>query len=131
MIVKKLEEVVGTDRQIDTENWTSYRLLLKREGMGFSLHVTDIHAGTSTRMCYENHLEAVYCMEGRGSVTLVETDETFPIEPGTVYALDQHDKHVLRADTRLRMLCVFNPPVVGREVHDANGAYPKLLEADA
>jgi hypothetical protein len=32
------------------------------------------------------------------------------IRPGTVYALDQHNKHVLRATTRLRMVCVFNRP---------------------
>lgn len=30
----------------------------------------------------------------------------------------------MTAQTRLRMLCVFNPPVVGTEVHDENGVYP-------
>jgi len=28
------------------------------------------------------------------------------------------------------MLCVFNPPVTGREVHDENGVYP-LVEVPA
>jgi L-ectoine synthase len=30
----------------------------------------------------------------------------------------------------MRMLCVFNPPVTGREVHDENGVYP-LVEVPA
>jgi L-ectoine synthase len=27
------------------------------------------------------------------------------------------------------MACVFNPPLNGKEVHDANGAYPLIAEA--
>ncbi len=41
-----------------------------------------------------------------------------------MYALDKNDKHVLRGETELVMACVFNPPVTGREVHGADGAYP-------
>ncbi|MGZ4575073.1 MAG: ectoine synthase, partial [Mycobacteriaceae bacterium] len=29
----------------------------------------------------------------------------------------------------MRMLCVFNPPVTGREVHDENGVYPLITVA--
>jgi len=29
------------------------------------------------------------------------------------------------------MVCVFNPPVTGREVHDENGVYPLLTEEDS
>ena len=54
----------------------------------------------------------------------VEDGREWPIEAGTVYALDKHDKHVLHAETAMRMVCVFNPPVTGRETHDADGAYP-------
>jgi L-ectoine synthase len=28
------------------------------------------------------------------------------------------------------MVCVFNPPCTGREVHDENGVYPLLVEDD-
>ena len=51
------------------------------------------------------------------------------IGPGTMYALDQNDPHILRAEQTMQMACVFNPPVTGLEVHDASGAYP--LEAEA
>lgn len=129
MIVRRLEELAGTEREVPTENWTSRRLLLAGDGMGFSLHDTTIHAGTETEMCYENHLEAVYCIEGEGEIEILPDGPTYEIAPGTMYALDEHDRHVLRARTRLRMVCVFNPPVSGNEVHDENGAYPAALAA--
>ena len=47
-----------------------------------------------------------------------------PISPGMMYALDKNDRHLLRAKSQLRMVCVFNPPVTGQEVHDENGVYP-------
>ncbi|MGE0400976.1 MAG: ectoine synthase [Kofleriaceae bacterium] len=129
MIVRTLADVRGTDREITAQTWTSRRLFLRHEGMGFSLHDTLIHAGTETRMCYRNHLEAVYCVAGKGSIEVVATGERFPIADGTAYALDKHDEHILRAETELRMVCVFNPPLSGREVHDATGAYPLVEES--
>lgn len=129
MIVKKLQEIQGTDREVSGKTWSSRRLLLHQDGMGFSLHDTIIHAGTETEMHYQNHLEAVYCIEGCGSVTLVESGESFSIEAGTVYALDQNDKHILRAEKTMRMVCVFNPALHGPESHDDSGAYPLLQES--
>lgn len=128
MIIKRLKDVQGEGKFVDTPNWCSRRLLLKRDNMGFSLHDTIIRAGTSTEMWYQNHLEAVYCIEGKGEIEELETGKVHAIEAGTVYALDKHDKHILRAETQMRMVCVFNPPVTGEEVHDENGAYP-LVEA--
>ena len=119
-----LEDVVGSDREVAGETWVSRRLLLAGDGMGFSLHDTVLHAGTETRMHYKHHLEAVYCIEGTGSVEDLATGERHPFGPGTVYALDQHDRHVLRCETRCRFVCVFNPPLRGDETHGPDGAYP-------
>jgi len=124
MIVRRLLEIVGSPRDVSGETWTSRRLLLAHEGMGFSLHDTLIHAGTETRMHYKHHLEAVYCVEGEGTLEDLETGTTHTITPGTMYALIGHERHVLRATTEMRMICVFNPPVTGREVHGDDGAYP-------
>ena len=124
MIVRHIDDLIATDRDVHAETWNSRRLLLADEQMGFSLHDTLIHAGTETEMCYENHLEAVYCIEGEGEIEVLPGGPTYAIRPGTMYALDQHDRHCLRAKTQLRLVCVFNPPVTGREVHDKNGAYP-------
>lgn len=129
MIVRSLEDVKGTERDVQTPNWASRRLLLKSDGMGFSLHETTVFPGTETSICYANHLEAVYCIEGEGEVETLEDGAVHPIRPGVVYALDHHDRHHLRAKTTMRLVCVFNPPLTGREVHDANGVYPLLEQA--
>jgi L-ectoine synthase len=127
MIVRSLADIENTPRDVSGPTWRSRRLLLKGDQMGFSLHDTIIHAGTTTEMEYRNHLEAVYCVEGRGSVTVLG-GETFPIEPGTMYALDRHDRHVLVAEETLRLICVFNPPLSGIETHDDSGSYPLIEE---
>ncbi len=124
MIVRTLDACTGNEREVQAETWTSRRLLLNDDRMGFSLHDTVIKAGTETPMWYRHHLEAVYCIAGEGEVETLADGQRHPISAGTVYALDQHDRHVLRARTEMRMVCVFNPPLSGRETHDADGAYP-------
>jgi len=130
MIVKMLSEIVGTPADVKAETWTSRRLLLRKDGMGFSLHDTLIHAGTETFIWYKNHVEAVYCIEGQGEIEDLTTGQKHAITPGMMYALNLHDKHMLRATTELRLICVFNPPLTGKEVHDAEGVYP-LIEEEA
>lgn len=129
MIVRTLQQAARSERRVVSDNWESVRLLLESDGMGFSLHITTIHAGTTTPMWYRHHLEAVLCIAGEGEVQTLDGDKVYPIKPGTVYALDQHDKHVLRAKSAMRMVCVFNPPLKGKEVHDLSGAYPTDAEA--
>jgi L-ectoine synthase len=129
MIVKKLGELLGTDREVDVANWTSRRFLLKGDGMGFSMHDTIIKAGTETFIWYAHHVEAVYCIEGSGEVELAGSGKVYAIEPGTLYALDGHEKHFLRARTQMRMVCVFNPALTGQEVHDEDGVYPLVADA--
>ncbi len=124
MIVRRLKELVGTERDVEAETWHSRRLLLKDDGMGFSLHDTIVRADTETTMWYKHHLEAVYCIQGSGEIEALDSGEVYPISAGTMYALDQHDRHVLRAQTDMRMVCVFNPPCTGTEVHREDGAYP-------
>ena len=126
MIVRKLSELIGTDRETSAANWTSRRFLLKGDAMGFSLHDTILYAGTATEIHYQNHLEAVYCIEGKGRLKDLSNDCEYQIEAGTMYALSGNEKHILIADEQLRMVCVFNPPVVGPETHDENGVYPLM-----
>ena len=120
----RLDDVIGGERDVKGETWNSRRLLLADDGMGYSVHDTIIYAGTETHLHYKHHLEAVYCIEGKGSVKTLADGKVWPIEAGTIYALDKNDEHLLCAETEMRMVCVFNPPVTGREVHDASGAYP-------
>ena len=125
MIVRKLKDILGTEREVHAPNgsWTSRRLSLKEDEMGFSVNDTLIHAGTETYIWYKNHLEAVYCVEGKGEIEDLATGEIHPISDGTLYLLNKHDKHYLRATETMRMICVFNPPLTGREVHTKEGYY--------
>lgn len=128
MKIRRLEDVENTDADVRAETWKSRRLLLAGDGMGFSVHDTVLYAGTETHMHYQNHLEAVYCIEGEAEIEDLATGERHRIVPGTLYALDDHDRHVLRVVEQFRAVCVFNPPITGREVHDENGAYPLVTE---
>jgi L-ectoine synthase len=131
MIVRSIAEIEGTDRVVRGETWVSRRLLLKNDGMGFSLHETELFAGTETRMWYKNHFEAVFCVAGEAEIEDLGTGEKHKIVPGTVYALNAHDRHVLRVIKDVRFVCVFNPPCTGRETHDEDGSYPLLEEVGA
>jgi L-ectoine synthase len=129
VIVRTLAEIKDTDRDVQAETWNSQRLLLARDKQSFSMHETILYAGTETSMWYANHIEAVYCVGGEGELVNDETGETHPLRDGTLYLLDGHEHHRVRASSDLRMVCVFTPPVTGREVHDENGAYPLITEA--
>jgi L-ectoine synthase len=126
VIVRSLDEIVGTDRDVVADTWRSRRLLLADDALGFSLHDTVISAGTTTDMWYKHHVEAVYCIEGTGRLVDRDTGDTYELNPGTVYALDDRDRHQVQAVTDLRMVCVFTPACTGRETHDEDGAYPLL-----
>ena len=102
-------------------------MILKNDSMGFSFHITTIYAGTSTHMWYQNHLESAYCIEGEGEVECLADHTVHRIGPGVLYALDQQDEHVLTAHSDMKLACVFNPPLLGTEVHNEEGVYP--LEA--
>ncbi|MHA1559591.1 MAG: ectoine synthase [Alphaproteobacteria bacterium] len=124
MKIVTLNELKGTEREVvSPAGWTSNRFLLKADGMGFSMHETVFPANLEVHMWYRHHVEAVYCTAGTGLLTDLETGEEHPIEPGTLYALDGHERHILKAKTEMHFICVFNPPVTGRETHDEDGVY--------
>jgi len=128
VIVRRLDDVDGTDRDVKAPTFSSRRFLLRNDGMGFSFHDTVLYAGSETYIWYKHHLEAVYCIDGTGELEDLDHGVTHPISPGTFYALDGHERHYLRATTDLRMMCVFSPALTGEEVHDEDGAYP-LMES--
>ncbi len=131
MIVRNYSEAEQSERRIISPdgNWESTRLLLKDDGMGFSFHITTIYEGADFQMHYQNHLESVYCISGEGEVVTLDDGRKYPISEGTLYSLDKHDRHILRAFREMKMACVFNPPLSGKEVHNAEGAYE--LEAES
>ena len=128
MIVRTLGASERGERRVVSNGWESTRLLLKNDGMGFSFHITTIYADAELEMHYQNHLESVYCISGEGEIEDLAEGKIYPVVPGTIYALDKHDRHILRAITEMKMACVFNPPLNGKEIHNEQGAYE--LQAD-
>jgi L-ectoine synthase len=124
MIIRKLASVRESDRHIVTDGWESTRMLLKDDAMGFSFHITTMVAGKELHMHYRNHLESVFVLQGEGTIEDLGTGIVHDLKPGTLYVLNDHDRHVVRPKTDIVTACVFNPPVTGTEVHDASGAYP-------
>jgi L-ectoine synthase len=129
LIVRTLDEITDTDADVKQPNWRSKRIVLAKDKVGFSVHETTLYAGTVNDFWYANHIEAVFIIEGEGELTDKETGKTYQLKPGSIYVLNEHDKHQVRPKTDMRTLCVFNPPITGREVHDENGVYPLVTEA--
>jgi L-ectoine synthase len=119
MIIRKLDAV----KTVEWGNGLSRRFLLDSDGMGYSVTDTIVRAGTKSHLEYRNHLEACYCIDGSGEVVDM-TGASFPIEPGTLYALDEHDAHFLVASPHedMRLVCVFTPALRGDEVHSLDSA---------
>ncbi|MGO2682844.1 ectoine synthase [Microbacterium sp.] len=128
MLIRTIDDITDTDADIKSENWRSKRIILAREGVGFSVHETTLYAGTESEFCYQNHIEAVFIVEGEGEIEDMATGEVHQLRPGSLYLLNDHDRHRVRPRTDIRTVCVFNPPVTGREVHDENGVYPLVTE---
>jgi L-ectoine synthase len=124
MIVRTLHDLKGTDRDVSGPGWESRRFLLKDDGFGYSLHDTVVKEGSELELHYKHHIEANYCFGGEGEVVDVATGAAFPIKAGTLYALDRHDRHIVRAlKGDLRLVCIFTPALSGRETHRADGSY--------
>jgi len=125
MIVRKIEDV----KTVEWGNGLSRRFLLESDGMGYTVTDTIVTKGTKSRLEYKNHLEACYCIEGRGKVVELDGTEHI-IEPGTIYALDKHDPHDLIADDDqdLRLVCMFTPALTGDEAHrlTESGLHPSV-----
>ena len=115
MLVRSIDKV----KTISWGNGLSRRFLLASDGLGYSLTDTTVRAGTKSPLQYLHHREACYCIHGTGWVH--DRDGTMHrLEPGVMYALEQHDAHVLEADPEgdMRLVCVFSPALCGDEVHD-------------
>lgn len=122
MIVRNIEEILNSERDVFWGNGQSRRFLIESDNMGYSVTDTVINAGTTSLLEYKNHLETCYCIEGEGEVRTAEDGKIYPIKPGTIYALDKNDKHYLTAHSTMRLVCVFLPALKGHESHNLSNS---------
>ena len=122
MIVKTQEEVVGTKGEAHGDKWQSLRLLHREDGMGVTLVDGLLEPGFDMVLWQKNHLEACYCIEGEGTVEELDSGRIHEIKAGTLYAMNNHDRHRIRATTRMRVICTFVPALAGDEMLNADGA---------
>ena len=122
MIVKTLEDIAGTKGDAHGDKWHSMRLLHKEDGMGVTLTDSILEAGFEMVLWQKNHFEACYCLEGEGTVEELDTGKIHEIRAGTLYAMNNHDRHRIRANSRMRVVCTFFPALTGKETHDADGS---------
>lgn len=125
MIVTKKSDLQSTARDASGPGWTSMRLLVKSDGMGFSMTETTVLPGVAMTLQYQNHVEACYCIGGAGIITELDSGAVHHIEPGVLYAPNAHDRHEVRNDGSVpfHLICVFSPALQGDETHNADGSY--------
>lgn len=122
-------EAAGNLVPISHGKSTALRLLLKEDGLGFSLSEARCGAGNRSRLWYKNHWEANYVRAGKGELLNRETGQIWDLHPGVMYCVGPNDQHsVINSDDPLRIVSIFNPPIVGHESHDEVGAYPPTGE---
>lgn len=126
MIVKYREDLVGGPHHRKLATGESTRLLVRADGVGFTLADFTMEPGSDATLQYKNHVECNYIVEGQGTLEDLEGGATYDIRPGIMFTLDRHERHRVRARTRIRIIVVFVPALVGGEVHDADGSYPRL-----
>lgn len=126
MIVRDVMKMHRTDREVKCPKggFTSIRMLTKKDNMGFTVTRTTVHPTNEWQIWhYKHHLEACYCIKGKGKLRKGKTGKVYTIKPGIIYALDKHDLHHFKADETVILICVFNPPLNGHEVHLPDGSY--------
>lgn len=123
MIVRRVSDVEGTNADVTGAGWRSLRLLTRSDGMGFTVTHTTLERGMEVEVEYKHHLEACLCVDGALEVEDLATGERHLVGPWTLYALDAHDRHVVRALEPTTLVCTFAPALAGNETHDASGSY--------
>jgi L-ectoine synthase len=126
MFVRTREGVVAAGHELEISHGTAVttRYLTKHDGVGFSFSAVFMAAGQEANLWYKHHWEANYIVSGSGELEELATGRRWPLTAGTIYVVGPQDRHVVRAVDELRLVSVFNPPIVGDENHDDDGSFP-------
>lgn len=118
MITRNVSEIIGTERDVRGKGWNSRRLVLADDQVGYSLHETTLDPDVELGFEYGSHRETVYCVDGEGSVEDVGSGRRVPLRPGSMYSAGIGERHVVRTDTQMRLVCIFTPALAADEEAD-------------
>src|SRR5437867_2708544 len=128
MLIRTMQELESQGRVVSISHGksTAVRLLTQADGLNFSISEARAQKAGQSDLWYKNHWEANYVRAGNATLEDRTTGERWALEPGVLYCVGPRDKHrIIRPEEpRMRIISVFNPPLVGNETHDADGAYP-------
>jgi len=125
MFVKTLEDVRNAGMEVDVAGIaTSRRYVTAADNLGFSLHSVHIKAGVEADLWYKNHWEGNLMLDGEMEVTDRTTGDVHKLGPGGLYLVGPNDRHHVKALTDVHVISVFDPPLVGNEPRDEDGAFP-------
>ena len=128
MLIRTMDQLEAQGRIISISHGkaSAVRLLTRSDGVGFSVSEARASAGEHSDLWYKNHWEANYVRSGRGVLEDRGTGEKWPLAPGVLYCVGPNDRHRITrsADAGMRIISIFNPPIIGEETHDEDGAYP-------
>ena len=68
MIIVRSADIANTARHVSGPGWDSKRMIVRDDGMGYSVHETRILEGAESHLHYKHHLETNYCIAGEGEV---------------------------------------------------------------
>jgi L-ectoine synthase len=125
MITKHKDNLKSTKNQVTTNAYTSTRFLLKEDGLGLTL--TDIYLNPEIDAIYHypHHLEIAYCLEGKAILENLEDGTIHEVTAGFIWATTK-ERFRFKVLETVRLICVFNPALVGPEIADKDGSFPLL-----
>jgi len=103
--------------------FVSERLIVADDDVGYSLTKTSIPGGRKEVWHYKNHFESCYVISGEAIISDC-AGVRHNLSVGDTYILNNNDKHLFESITDVVLLCVFNPPLIGNELHDTDRSYP-------
>lgn len=128
MLIRTMGDVEAAGKTIVINHGaaSAVRLLLKDDGVGFSVSEARMRSGTVANLWYKNHWEANYVRSGTAVLEDMVDGRHWNLKPGDLYLVGPTDRHRLTATSPevFRVVSVFNPPIAGLETHDADNAYP-------
>lgn len=128
MLIRTMQDVEAAGKPVAIAHGaaTAVRLLLKRDGAGFSVSEARCPPGTGSDLWYKNHWEANVIRSGTARLEDSVDGRRWDLKPGDMYLVGPTDRHrvTVTSPDLLRVISVFNPPIEGVETHDADNAYP-------